>query len=78
MNIEEIERLAFIKYKLSGKKAMNTYIFTQISKNKIADEEIDKIIESLNEKVKIYEQEKKQKVIEQVAFTCNILGKVIK
>lgn len=78
MNIEEIERLAFLKYKLSGKRAMNTYIFTQVTKNSISDGETDKIIESLNEKIKIYEQEKKQKVIEQVAFTCNIFSKVIK
>lgn len=68
MDIKEIERLAFLKYKLSGKKSMNTFIFTQAKTNKLTDKEIDKLLNNLNKK--IAQQQKKQ--AEALSFTCNI------
>lgn len=68
MDIKEIERLAFLKYKLSGKRSMNTFIFEQAKKNKLTDKEIDKLLNNLNKK--IAQQQKKQ--AEALSFTCNI------
>lgn len=68
MNLQEIERLAFLKYRLSGKRSMNTFIFTQAKINKLTDTEIDKLINNLNKK--IAQQQKKQ--AEALSFTCNI------
>ncbi|MCI8621350.1 MAG: hypothetical protein HFJ50_06480 [Clostridia bacterium] len=58
MNIEEIITLAFRKYKLSGKKSMNTFIFTQTKK--LSEEDYDKILDTLEIKIKEYEERKKQ------------------
>lgn len=60
MSIEEMIRLAFLKYRLSGKKSMNTFIFTQAKNNKLSDEEIDEILNTLEDKIKKLEEEKKQ------------------
>lgn len=68
MNLQEIERLAFLKYRLSGKKSMNTFIFTQAKTNNLTDKDIDKLINNLNKK--IAQQQKKQ--AEALSFTCNI------
>ena len=68
MNLQEIERLAFLKYRLSGKRSMNTFIFTQAKINKLTDTEIDKLLNNLNKK--ITQQQKKQ--AEALSFTCNI------
>lgn len=68
MNLQEIERLAFLKYKLSGKKSMNTFIFTQAKTNKLTDTEIDKLIDNLNKRIKKHAE----KQAGQVKFTCNI------
>jgi len=68
MSIEDIERLAFLKYRLSGKKSMNTFIFTQAKNNKLNDEEIEKLINNLNEKITLHAE----KQISQVNYTCNI------
>lgn len=68
MNLQEIERLAFLKYRLSGKKSMNTFIFTQAKINKLTDTEIDKLINNLNKKIKKH----LEKQAGQAKFTCNI------
>lgn len=68
MNIQEIERLAFLKYRLSGKKSMNTFIFTQAKNNGLTDLEIDKLMISLAERIKNYQE----KQVANVHFTCNI------
>jgi len=68
MSLEDIERLAFLKYRLSGKKSMNTFIFTQAKNNKLNDEEIEKLINNLNEKITLHAE----KQISQVNYTCNI------
>lgn len=57
--IDEIIRLAFRKYKLSGKKSMNTFIFTQTKK--LSEEDYDKILDTLEIKIKEYEEKKRQK-----------------
>lgn len=68
MDLKEIERLAFLKYRLSGKKSMNTFIFTQAKNNKLTDDDIDKLINNLNKKIE--KQQKEQ--AGQVKFTCNL------
>lgn len=68
MNLQEIERLAFLKYRLSGKRSMNTFIFTQAKINKLTDTEIDKLINNLNKKIKKH----LEKQAGQAKFTCNI------
>ena len=68
MNLQEIERLAFLKYRLSGKKSMNTFIFTQAKNNKLTDKEIDRLINNLNKKISKYAE----KQISQANYTCNI------
>lgn len=66
ISIDEIVRLAFLKYKLSSKKSMNTFIFTQAKNNKLTDEEINKILDTLEIKIKEYEEKKKQKAEEEM------------
>ena len=68
MELQEIERLAFLKYRLSGKKSMNTFIFSQAKTNKLTDTEIDKLINNLNKKIKKHLEKQAGKV----EFTCNI------
>lgn len=72
MEILEIIRLAFLKYKLSGRRSMNTFIFTQAKNNKLTDEQIDYILENLDKKIEEYTIEKKEKELQPVDFTCNI------
>lgn len=64
ISIDEIIRLAFRKYKLSGKKSMNTFIFTQTKK--LSEEDYDKILDTLEIKIKEYEEKKKQKTDEEM------------
>ena len=61
MELKEIERLAFLKYKLNGARAMNTFIFTQAKNNKLTDEEIDKLILKLHIKIEKYIKENEKK-----------------
>lgn len=66
MDINEIIRLAFLKYRLSSKKSMNTFIFTQAKNNKLSDEQIEKIVDSLEIKIKEHEEKKNQKADEEI------------
>ena len=59
ISIDEIITLAFRKYKLSGKKSMNTFIFTQTKK--LSEKNYDKILDTLEIKIKEYEEKKRQK-----------------
>lgn len=73
MDILEIIRLAFLKYKLSGRRSMNTFIFTQAKNNKLTDEQIDYILEDLEKKIKKYtKQQEKHAECEKLNFTCNV------
>ena len=72
MNLQEIERLAFLKYRLSGKKSMNTFIFTQAKNNKLTDEQIDYVLNDLEEKINKYTAKKEKAEFQDVKFTCNI------
>ena len=71
LEINEIIRLAFLKYKLSGRRNMNTFIFTQAKNNKLTDEQIENIIDTLENKINEQQQKEKQKW-QDVNFTCNI------
>lgn len=64
ISIDEIIILAFRKYKLSGKKSMNTFIFTNTKK--LSEEDYDKILDTLETKIKEYEEKKKQKADEEM------------
>lgn len=72
MDILEIIRLAFLKYKLSGRRSMNTFIFTQAKNNKLTDEQIDYILDDLEKKIKKYEKQKEEAEYGKVSFTCNV------
>ena len=72
MDILEIIRLAFLKYKLSGRKSMNTFIFTQAKNNKLTDEQIDYILNDLEKKINKYTDKKQKSEFQDVKFTCNI------
>lgn len=64
ISINEIITLAFRKYKLSGKKSMNTFIFTQTKK--LSEGDYDKILDTLEIKIKEYEEKKRQKAEEEM------------
>lgn len=64
ISIEEIIILAFRKYKLSGKKSMNTFIFTQTKT--LSEEDYDKILDTLEIKIAEYEEKKRQKADEEM------------
>lgn len=68
MNLKEIERLAFLKYRLSGKKSMNTFIFTQAKTNKLTDTEIEKLIKAIDKRI----QKEKEKETKALNYSCNI------
>lgn len=59
MDILELEKWAFLKYKLNGKKSMNTYIFSQAKKFDLTEREIDKLLKNVDRDIKVYEQEQK-------------------
>lgn len=72
MDIQEIIRLSFLKYKLSGRRSMNTFIFTQAKNNKLTNEQIDYILEDLEKKIKDYTAKKEKAEFQNAKFTCNI------
>jgi len=73
MDIQGIIRLAFLKYRLSGRRSMNTFIFTQAKNNKLTDEEIENMLDTLENKIAEYqEKNKQQEDWQEVNFTCNI------
>lgn len=72
MNLQEIERLAFLKYRLSGKKSMNTFIFTQAKNNKLTDEQIENILNELEKKINEYNIQNMPEQLKEAKFTCNL------
>lgn len=64
ISVDEIITLAFRKYKLSGKKSMNTFIFTQTKK--LNEEDYDKILDTLEIKIREYEEKKRQNAEEEI------------
>ena len=60
MEINEIIRLAFLKYRLSSRRSMNTFIFTQAKNNKLTDDEISLILDTLEKKIEEHEEKKRQ------------------
>lgn len=75
ISIDEIIQLAFRKYKLSGKKSMNTFIFTQTKK--LNEEDYDKILDTLDLKIKEYEEKKKQKADEEMKKEIERVLKIV-
>ena len=76
-DISEIIRLAFLKYKLSSKKSMNTFIFTQAKNSNLTDIEIDEILDTLEIKIKEYEEKKRQKEDEETEIELRKRLKII-
>ena len=75
--INEIEKWAWLKYRLSGKRAMNTFIFTNSKKNNLSEEEINKLMDNLDKKIRNYTQfNTKKKQVEDNTFTITEGGKV--
>ena len=77
ISTNEIIRLAFLKYRLSSKKSMNTFIFTQAKNNKLTDAEIDKIINTLKQKIEHYETKKRQQEDEESERELRKILKII-
>lgn len=76
--MEEIIRLAFLKYRLSGRRSMNTFIFTQAKSNKLTDEQIENILNELENKINEYNIQNMPEQLKEAKFTCNIWGKMVK
>lgn len=68
----EIIRLAFLKYRLSGRRSMNTFIFTQAKSNKLTDEQIENILNELEKKINLYNKKNTPEELKEAKFTCNI------
>lgn len=68
----EIIRLAFLKYRLSGRRSMNTFIFTQAKNNKLTDEQIENILNELEKKINLYNKQNIPDQLKEAKFTCNI------
>lgn len=71
-NIDEIIRLALHKYKLSNRKSMNTFIFTQSKKYQLDDTQIQYILDEVEIKIKETFL-KKENEWQNVNFTCNVV-----
>ena len=52
--LKDIEKWAWLKYRLSGKRAMNTFIFTNAQKNNLSEEQINQLLDNLETKIKKY------------------------
>ncbi len=75
--ISDIEKWAWLKYRLSGKRAMNTFIFTNSKKNDLTEDEINQLMDNLDKKIRNYtEFNTKKKTIECNSFTITSGGKV--
>lgn len=75
--IADIEKWAWLKYRLSGKRAMNTFIFTNSKKNNLSEDEINKLMDNLDKKIRNYTQFNiKKQQIEDNTFTITEGGKV--
>lgn len=73
ISINEIIRLAFLKYRLSGRRSMNTFIFTEAKTNKLTDEQIELIIDTLESRIEeLKNKNAKKEEWQKVKFTCNI------
>ncbi len=72
MDTLEIIRLAFLKYRLSGRRSMNTFIFTQAKNNKLTDEQIENILNELEKKINLYNKKNTPEELKKAKFTGNI------
>lgn len=72
--IKEIIRLAFWKYRLSGKRSMNTYIFSEAKKNYLTDDELNYIIDTMELKIIEYKKAKEKQEVEDFIKDLNIKG----
>lgn len=77
IDINEIIRLAFLKYRLSSKKSMNTFIFTQAKNNNLTDTEIEKIVDTLEKKIAEHEEKKRQEADEEMQKEIEKVIKII-
>lgn len=72
--IKEIIRLAFWKYRLSGKRSMNTYIFSEAKKNYLTDDELNYIIDIMELKIIEYKKAKEKQDTEELMKDLIIKG----
>lgn len=72
MDTLEIIRLSFLRYRLSGRRSMNAFIFTQAKNNKLTDEQIENILNELEKKIKLYNKKNMPEELKKAKFTCNI------
>ena len=75
--IADIEKWAWLKYRLSGKRAMNTFIFTNSKKNDLSENEINQLMDNLDKKIRNYTQfNTKKKQVESNILTITENGKI--
>ena len=75
--IADIEKWAWLKYRLSGKRAMNTFIFTNSKKNNLSENEINQLMANLDKKIRNYTQFNiKKQQIENNTLTITEGGKI--
>ena len=72
--IKEIVRLAFWKYRLSGKKSINTYIFSEAKKNYLTEDELNYIIDTMELKIIEYKKTKEKQDSEELLKDLKIKG----
>lgn len=75
--LKEIEKWAFLKYRLSGRRSMNTYVFTQSKKQELTDNQIELLLNKLEKRIKA-EQRKQEKATELQEIILTINGNIEK
>ena len=79
-NINELSRLAFYKWQLSGKKSMNTFLFTTLKKYGLNDKEFQKLIDNTYKRIDEYQSKQDEKITNEIEDELNniiIYGDVI-
>ena len=79
INLEEFSRLAFYKWQLSGKRSMNTFLFSILKKYNLTDKQFQTIIDMTQMKIETYEKEQEKELmndIENELSTIEIYGDV--
>ena len=79
INLEEFARLAFYKWQLSGKRSMNTFLFSVLKKYNLTDKQFQTIIDMTQMKIETYEKEQEKELmnnIENELSTIEIYGDV--
>ena len=73
INLEEFARLAFYKWQLSGKRSMNTFLFSILKKYNLTDKQFQTIIDMTQMKIDNYEREKEKELMNDIENELNTI-----